>query len=242
MLSNHLILSHPLLFLSSIFPASGSFPNSQLFASGGQSIRGLTSESVLSMNIQGWFPLELTDLISLLSKGFSRVFSSTTIQKHQFFSVQPSLWSNSQIHTRILEKTIALTLWTFVSKVMSLLLNTQSRFVTAFLSRSKCLLISWLQLWSAVILEPKKIKSVTTSTFLISISHRLLMASWIIFPYIYSPIRFLASSVRYHLVWVQKRVYSSFEIMAASTEENCLIRDLIMGMLMFNKSYQKTLS
>ena len=101
MLSNHLILSHPLVFLSSIFPASRSFPNSQLFALGGRSIRASTSESVLPM--KGWFPLELSDLISFLSKGFSRVFSSTTIQKHQFFSIQPSLWSNSHIHTWQLE-------------------------------------------------------------------------------------------------------------------------------------------
>ena len=75
------------------FLASGSFPVSQLFTSGGQSIRA--SASVLPMSIQGWFPLGLTGLISLLYKGLSRVFSSTTVQKHQFFSFQPSLWSNS---------------------------------------------------------------------------------------------------------------------------------------------------
>ena len=119
MLSNHLILCHSLLLLPSIFPsigsqsvrhdwatslfpASGSFPKSWLFASGGQSI-GI-SASVLQMNIHGWFPLELTSLISFLSKGLSRVFSSTTVQKHQFFSTQPCLWSNSHIHTWLLEK------------------------------------------------------------------------------------------------------------------------------------------
>ena len=75
-------------------PASGSFPASQLFASGGQSIGASSSASVLPMNVQGWFPLGLT---SLQSKGLSRVFSSTTIWKHQFFSAQPSLWSNSHI-------------------------------------------------------------------------------------------------------------------------------------------------
>ena len=68
------------------FPASGSFPMSGLFASGGQSIGASASASVLLMNIQGWFPWGLTDLISLQSKGLSRVFSSTTIWKHQFFS------------------------------------------------------------------------------------------------------------------------------------------------------------
>ena len=74
-------------------PAAGSFPMSQLFASGGQSTGASASASVLPMNIQGWFPLGLTGLISLQFKGLSRVFSSTTIQKHQFFSTQPSLWS-----------------------------------------------------------------------------------------------------------------------------------------------------
>ena len=84
-------------------PASGSFPVSQFFASGGQSIGASASASILPMNIKGWFPLGLTGLISLLSKGFSRVFPSTTIQKHQFFGVQP-LRSNSHIHTWLLEE------------------------------------------------------------------------------------------------------------------------------------------
>ena len=86
------------------FPASGSFPMSWLFASGGQSIRASVSASVLPMNIQGWFPLGLTGLISLLSKGLSRVFCSTAVWKHQFFGAQPYLWSNSHIHTWLLEK------------------------------------------------------------------------------------------------------------------------------------------
>ena len=84
------------------FPASGSFPMSQLFTSGSQSTGA--SASVLPMSIQGWFPLGLTGLISLQSKGLSRVFSNTTVWKHQFFSLQPSLWSNSHIHTWLLEK------------------------------------------------------------------------------------------------------------------------------------------
>ena len=79
------------------FPAAGSFPVSWLFTSGGLSTGA--SASVLPMNIQSWFPLGLTGLISLLSKGLSRVFSTTTIQKHQFFSAQPSLGSNSHTHT-----------------------------------------------------------------------------------------------------------------------------------------------
>ena len=80
-------------------PASGSFPMSWLFASGGQSIGASDSASVLPMIIQDWFPLGLTDLIFLQSKGPSRVFSNTTVQKHQFFGPQLSLWLNSHIHT-----------------------------------------------------------------------------------------------------------------------------------------------
>ena len=86
------------------FPTSGSFPMSWLFTSGGQSIGASASASVLPKEIQGWFPLGLTGLISLLSKRLSRVFSSTTVQRHQFFGPQPSLWSNSHIYTWLLEK------------------------------------------------------------------------------------------------------------------------------------------
>ena len=86
------------------FPASGSFLMSQFFASGGQSIEVSVSASALPMNIQDWFPLEWTGWMSLQSKGLSRVFSSTTVQKHQFFGTQLSLWSNPCIHTQLLEK------------------------------------------------------------------------------------------------------------------------------------------
>ena len=85
------------------FPTSGSFLMSQLFASVGQSIGASVSTFVLPINIQGWFPLGLTSLISLLSKGLSRVFSSSSL-KHQFFGAQSSLWSNFHIHTWLLEK------------------------------------------------------------------------------------------------------------------------------------------
>ena len=98
---------HPIISSSAIpfssclqpFPASGSSQMSQFFASGGQSIGVSASASVLPMNIQGWFPLGLMGLFSLQSKEFSRVFSSTTDQKHQFFSTQLSLWSKYYIHT-----------------------------------------------------------------------------------------------------------------------------------------------
>ena len=86
------------------FPASGSFLISQFFTSGRQSIGASASSSVLPMNTQGWFPLGLTGLISSQSKGLSSVFSNTTIQKYQFFSSQPSSWSNCHIHTQLLEK------------------------------------------------------------------------------------------------------------------------------------------
>ena len=86
------------------FLASGYFPMSQLFALNGQSIGASASASVLPMTIQGWFPLGLTGLISLQSKGLSRVFSNTTVWKHQFFGTQPSLWSNSHICTWLLGK------------------------------------------------------------------------------------------------------------------------------------------
>ena len=137
------------------FPASGSFPVSWLLASGGQSIGASVWASVLPMNIQDWFPLGWTGLISLWSKGLPRVFSNTTVQKHQSlvlsFLYTPTLTS---IHDHW--KNLPLTTWTFVGKVMSLLFSMLSRLVITFVPRSKRLLISWLQSPSAIILEPKK--------------------------------------------------------------------------------------
>ena len=104
---------------------------SQLFTSGGQSIGASTSASDLPNNIQGWFPLVLTGLISLMSRGLSRVFSSTTSWKHQFFSIQPSLWSNSQSHLyRTTGKTIALTIR--ISSRMDLKSHNQDGFGSFF--------------------------------------------------------------------------------------------------------------
>ena len=94
----------PFSFCPPSLPASESFPMSQLFTWGGQSIGVSASASVLPMNTQDWSPLEWTGWISLQSKGLSRVFSSTTVQKHQFFSAQLSSQSNSRIHTWLLEK------------------------------------------------------------------------------------------------------------------------------------------
>ena len=123
-----IILCHSLLLLPSIFPISGSFPTSWLFVSGGQSIGASASATVLPVNIQGWFHL---GLIGLICKGLSRLFSSTAIQKHQFFLAQSSLWFKSHIHMWPLEKPKLLTIRTFVSKVMSLLFNMLLRFVIA---------------------------------------------------------------------------------------------------------------
>ena len=107
--SNHLNLCHLLLFLPSIFPSIRVFPMNWLFTSGGQSIGASVSAAVLPMNIQGWFALGWTGFISLLSRGLSRVFSSTTFWKHQFFGISlfndPTLMINSfMIHTWLLEK------------------------------------------------------------------------------------------------------------------------------------------
>ena len=113
MLSKYFILCHPSFCLQS-FPASGSFPVSWLFPSHGHSVGVSASTSILSMNIPGCFHFGLTGLIS------SQVFSSTTVQKHQFFSAQPSLWSDSHIHAWLLEKP-QFWLYDFVRKVISFL-------------------------------------------------------------------------------------------------------------------------
>ena len=136
---------------------------SQFFASGGQSIG--VSASVLPVNIQDQFPIGLTGLISLQFQGtleslLQHCSSKASFLQHSaFFMVQ---LSHLYISTG---KKVALTIQNFVSKVMSLLFNTLSRFVIAFLPRSKHLLISWLQSTSTVILELKKITYVTISTF-----------------------------------------------------------------------------
>ena len=133
------------------FSASGSFPMSQFFPSGGQRIGVSALASFLPMNTQDWFSLAWNGWISLQSKGLSRVFSNTTVQKHQFWA-QLSFYQLSHLYMTT-GKTIALTRWTFVGKVMSLLFNMLSRLVITVFPRSKHLLISWLQSPSAVILK-----------------------------------------------------------------------------------------
>ena len=134
------------------FLESESFQMSLLFPSSGQSIGVSVSTSLLPMNIKDWFPWGWTGWISLQSKGLSRVFSNTSkawiLWSSAFFIVQ---LSHPYMTTG---KIIALTRWTFVGKLMSLLSNMLSRLVITFLPRSRCLLISLLQSPSAVILEP----------------------------------------------------------------------------------------
>ena len=179
----HLTISSSIAFFScpQFFLASGSFPVTWLFTSGRQTIGVLASALDTRMSIQGWFPLGLTGLISLLSKGLSRVFS-TTLWKHHFFGTQPSLFiyfftffmvQLSYSHM-ITGKTTTLTIKDFVGNMMSLLFNTLSRFAIIFLLRRKCLLISWLQSPSALILESPKKKFVTASTFTPSICHEVM--------------------------------------------------------------------
>ena len=129
--SSHPILCRPLLLLPSISPSIRIFSSDSVLHMRGPSIGVSASASVLPMNTQHWSPLGWTGWNSLHSKELSRVFSSTTVEKHQFFGTQP-LWFNMTAG-----KTIALTIQTFVGKVMSLLFNMLSGFVIAFLPRSR---------------------------------------------------------------------------------------------------------
>ena len=137
--SNHLILCRPLLLLPSIFPSIRVFSNESALRIRCPKYWSFSSISVLPMNTQDGSPLGWTGWISLQTKGLSRVFSNTTVQKHKFICAQLSSQSNFHMTTG---KTIALTRWTFVGKVMSLLFNMLSRLVITFLPRSKHLLVS----------------------------------------------------------------------------------------------------
>ena len=168
--SNHLIFCRHVLLRPSIFPSIRVFSKESVLHSRWPKYWIFSFSISPSMNIQNWFPLGLTSWISLQSKGCSKVFCNTTVQKHQlrlsaFFIVQLS-------HPYMtIGKTIALTRQTFVGKVTSLLFNMLSRWVITFLPLRKHLLISWLQSPSAVILEPIKIKSLTVSP---SICHEVI--------------------------------------------------------------------
>ena len=191
------------------FPASGTFPVNQFITSGGQRIQH-----------QPWFPLGLTGLISWLSKGLSRVFSSTTIWKHQFASLLygPTLtsiheyWKNHNV-----------TIWTFVGKVMILLFNVLPRFFIAFLQRTKYLLISWLQSLSTVILKPPKKKSVTVSTVSPSICHEVMRPDTMIL--VFWMLSFKPTFSLYPFTFI-KRLFSS-SLSAISTMSSAYLRLLI---------------
>ena len=150
MLYKHLIICYYLLLCLQSLAISRSSAKSWLFTSSGQNTGASASASVLPMNIQDWFPLGLNGLISLQSKRLSRVFSSTTVEKYQLSSIL-TLFMGQLSHLYMTTgKTIALTIWTFFDKVMSLLFNMLPRFAIAFLPRSKHLLISRLQSLSIV--------------------------------------------------------------------------------------------
>ena len=163
MLSSHLILWCSLILLPSVL-ALGTSQISQLFTSDDQNTGASASASVLPISIQGWFPLRLTALISLLSKDSQESSPAPQFEGTNSLALR-LLYSPISQPYMVTGKIIALTIWTFVSRVIFLLFNILSRFVTVFLPRSNCLLISWLQSSSVVILEPKKRKSTTTSTF-----------------------------------------------------------------------------
>ena len=137
MLSNHLIFCPPFSGCLQSFPASGSFPMSQLFASGGQSIAASASALVLPVTIQGLFPLGLSGLISLLSKGLKRVFFQHCSLKASILQCSAFFIAQLTHLYMVTGKTMTLTIQPFVSKVISLLLNMLSRFVITFLPRSK---------------------------------------------------------------------------------------------------------
>ena len=179
--SNLLILSHPLLLLPSIFPSIRVFSHESVLCSTWPNIGVSTSAPVLPMNTQDWYPLGWTGWISLQSKGLSRVFSNTTVQKHQLkkkrgisSSVFVFLYSPTLTYIHDYWKNHSLDQMHFVGKVMSLFFNMLSSLVITFLPRSKHLLVSWLQSSSAVILEPPKIKSDTVSTISPSIWHEVM--------------------------------------------------------------------
>ena len=150
--SKHLILCHLLLLLPSNFPSIRVFSNELVLCIRWPKYWSFSFSISPSNEYSGLISFRI-DWVGLLAVQGTLKISITTVQKHQFFSTQLSLWSNSHIHTWLLEKQV-LTKQNFVGKAMSLLFNMLSRLVIALLQRSKCLLISWLQSLSAVILEP----------------------------------------------------------------------------------------
>ena len=184
------------------------------------------SASVVPMNIQDWFSLGLTGWISLQSKGLARVFSNATVQKDEFFGAQLFFIVQLSHPYMTTVKTIALTGWTFVGKVMSLLWNMLSKLVITFLPRSKCLLILWLKSPSAVILEPKKIKSDTGPVVSPSISHEVMGPDAMIL--VFWILRF-KQAFSLHSFTLIKRLFSSSSLSAIRVVSSAYLRLLIFG-------------
>ena len=170
-LFNHLILCCPLLLLPSIFPSIRVLSNESVLGIRGPKYRSFGFSISPPTEYSGLISFRMTGWISLQSKELSRVFSNTTVQKHQFFGALPSLWSNS-LHDYW--KKHSFTYMDLCQQSNAFAFNTLSRFVIAFLPRSKCLIISRLQSPSAVTLEPKKIKYLTVSIVSPSICHKVM--------------------------------------------------------------------
>ena len=208
------------------FPASGSFPMSQFFASSGQSIGVWASASVLAMNIQDWFPLGWTGWISLKSKGLSRVFSNTTVQKHQFFSFHFHQFFIVQLSHPYMTigKTIALTRPIFVGKVMSLLFNNAVYVGHNFSFKEQVCFNFTAASPSTVIFELPKIKSAPVSTVSPSIFHEVtgLDAMILIFQMLNFKPTFSLSS----FIFI-KRLFSSSSLSAKRVVSSGYLRLLI---------------
>ena len=177
---SHPILCLPLLLPPSIFPSIRVFPMSQFFTSGGQSTGVLSSAPVLPRNIQYWFISDRL-VVSLCSPRDSQESPPTSQFKSINSSALSFLYGPTLTSIHDSWKTIALTRRTFVGKLMSLLFNMVSSFIIAFLPRSKCFLISWLKSPSSVIMESKKIKSLTVSIFSPFICHEVMGLDVMIF-------------------------------------------------------------
>ena len=221
--SNHLILCRTFSSCLHAFPALGSFLRSRLFVSGGQSIGASASASVLPMYIECWVNFRI-DWFDLLAPRDSQESSPAPQLKSISFLVLSLLYGPTLISVHDYWKNHSLARWTFVGKVMSLLLNMLSRLVITFLPRSKRLLISWLQSPYVVILEPPKIKSLTVSIVSPSICHEVMGPEAMIFVFWMLSFKptFLLSS--FTLI---KRLFSSSLLSAIRVVSSTYLRLLI---------------
>ena len=224
--SDQLILCCPLLLLRSIILSMGLFKWVTSFHQVAKVLEfQLQHQSFQWIFRTDWFPLKLTDYISLLSKGLSRVFSNTTVQKHQLFELF-ELRHSSFLYSPTLTstgKTIALTRRTFVGKVMSLLFNMQSRLDVSFLPRSKCLLVSWLQFICSDV-GAKKDKSSTVPTISPSICHEVMGPDAMILVFWMLSFKLTFSLSSYTFI---KRLFSSSLLSAIRVVSSAYLRSFI---------------